>query len=301
MSSSLAFNPVVTTNASGSFNVSSSGFIAGTAYADPSSRNWLSGGVLNASETLPMWGGVGVTELVPTPGSNTLPTNSLGTVVGRASNLTANTTGQMTGFSVFDQAHAMVQTPQSPVPMASPGMSVNFYRFGSNARIAVPCSPALVNAEGGVITYKCSWDFVNQLLVPYTPGYAANTITGAVWASTGGGQITFTVSTDQTTTLFAGDEINVSGVVNTGGASTSAFNGAWYVLSVTSTTIVVSAPASATLGTYASGGTVNAAVGGALPVKVLDVDIGNSMVPVYNSTTGFCTWNRSGNAAVILI
>lgn len=301
MANTMAFNPIVTTTAAGSFNVSSSGLVAGTAFADPSARNWLSGGTLYASAALPMWGGVGITELVPTPGSTTRPNSALGTIVDRATNVTANTTGQLTGFSVFDQAHNMVQSPQSPVPMATPGMSVNFYRLGSNARIVVPCSDALASFENGVITGKVSWDFVNQLLVPYTPGYSDNAASNAVWASTSGGQITFTVGTDPRTLVFAGDYITTSTFVNTGGASTGAFNGTWEVVSTTSTTIVVSAPASASIGTYASGGQVNAAVGGALDVKILDVDIGNSMVPVYSSTTGFLTWNRSGNAAVILI
>lgn len=299
--SNISFNPVVTTNAAGSFSVQSSGFIAGTAYPDPSSRNWLNGGILSASETLPMWGGVGITELIPTPGSTTLPERSMGTIVGRATNQTAATTGQLTGFSVFDQAHAMVNNPQSPVPLAGSGMSVNFYRFGSNARIAVPCSSALVSIENGVITQQVSWDFANQILVPYTPGYSANTITNAVWASTSGGQITFTVSRNPTTEVFAGDYITVGSVVNTGGSSTTAFNGVWYVVSTSSTTIVVSAPAASTLGTYASGGSVAAVSGGALACKVLDIDIGNSMVPVYNSTTGYATWNRSGNCALIMI
>lgn len=302
MAASLAFDPVVTTTAAGSFNISSSGFIAGTAYADPASRYYLSGGVLAATETLPMWGGVGVSELVPSPGSLTLPERSMGTLVSRATNYTNGyTAGALTGFSVFAQANGMINTPQSPVPLASPGMSVNFYRFGSNAPIAVPCSAALASLENSIIGSRVSWDFVNQLLVPYTPGYAADTITGAVWASTSGGQITFTVASDISADLSAGDIITVTGVVNTGGSSTSAFNGEWVVVSATSTTIVVTAPASASIGTYASGGTVAAANGGAIPVRILDMDIGNSMVPVYNSTTGFCSWNRSGNCAVVLI
>ena len=298
---SLAFNPIITTNGAGSFNVTASGFIAGTAYPGPAQRYELSGGVLASTETIPMWGGVGVSELVPTPGSTTLPERALGTVIGRATTqANAYTAGALTGFSVFDQANAMVNNPQSPVPMASTGMSVNFCRFGSNARIALPCSPALVSVEGNPIGTRVSWDFVNQLVVPYTPGYSANTITGAVWANTAGGQITFTVVTDQTTTLAAGDEIVVSGIINSP-ASPNGWNGTWVVVSVTSTTIVVTAPAASgtAFGTYSSAGTVNAALGGALAVQVLDIDIGNSMVPVYNSTTGFCTWNRSGSCILV--
>lgn len=46
--------------------------------------------------------------------------------------------------------------------------------------------------------------------------------------------------------------------------------------------------------TYASGI-------GALNVRVLDVNIGNSAIIVYNSGTGFVNWNRSGSCALILI
>jgi hypothetical protein len=42
-------------------------------------------------------------------------------------------------------------------------------------------------------------------------------------------------------------------------------------------------------------------VGGALPVEILHLNIGNSMVPVYNAVTGALTWNRQGSVAVIKI
>jgi hypothetical protein len=41
--------------------------------------------------------------------------------------------------------------------------------------------------------------------------------------------------------------------------------------------------------------------GGALNVRVLDVQVGNSMVVSYDPDTGFATWDRSGSAALILI
>jgi len=304
MTSSISFNPMATTNAAGSFAISLEGYIAGTTFDDPSARNWLAGGVLAASETLPMWGGVGISESMSTAGAGTA-LNSLGNSITRASSVAT-----LTGFSVFNQNHAAINTPQSPVPAAVSGGLVNFARLGSHTRLAVPCSPSLVSLQGGLVSQQVSWDFVNQILVPYTPGYSANTITNAVWASTSGGQITFTVSTNPTTLVFAGDNIAVTGVVNTGGASTTAFNGTWVVVSTSATTIVVTAPASATLGTYASGGSVTAAAGGsitqpdttgALSIEVLDVNVGGSMVPVYNAATGFITWNRAGSAAVILI
>jgi hypothetical protein len=303
MTANIPFNAFVTTNAVGSFNTTASGLIVGTAYGDPAVRYQLAGGVLGTTETLPMPGGVGITEILQNDAySATATSGSLGPTITRALNLTAYNANSLTGFSVFDQNYAAVNSPQSPVPLSASGQLVNFYRLGSLARIAVQCSASLASLVGGVNVPEVSWDFVNQMLVPYTPGYSANTITGAVWAATSGGQITFTVSTNPTALVFAGDNILVSGIVNSP-TSPNGFNGTWVVVSTTSTTIVVSAPASSgtAFGTYSSAGTVNAAVGGSLPVKVLSVDLGNSMVPVYSSATGFWTWNRSGNAAVIMI
>lgn len=303
MTANIPFNAFVTTNATGSFNVTSSGLIVGTAYNDPAVRYQLMSGVLGTTETLPIPGGVGINTAIQNSAySSTVTAGNLGPTITRAANLTAYNAAALTGFSVFDQAHAMINSPQSPVPLSASGGIVNYYELGSRARIAVQCSAALVSLVGGTTVPQVSWDFVNQLLVPYTPGYSANTITGAVWAATAGGQITFTVSTNPTTLIFAGDDILVSGIVNSP-TSPNGFNGTWVVVSTTSTTVVVTAPgASATpFGTYSSAGTVNAAVGGALPVVVKDIDLGNSLVPVYTASTGFWTWNRNGNAAVIEI
>ena len=302
MTANIPFNAFVTTNATGSFNITSSGLIVGTVYNDPAVRYALMGGVLATTETLPMPGGVGINTAIQNDAFNTTLNGNLGPIITRAANLTAYNAAALTGFSVFDQAHAMVNSPQSPVPLAASGGQVNYYELGSRARLAVQVSPALASLVGGTTVPQVSWDFVNQWLVPYTPGYSANTVTGAVFATTNGGQITFTVSTNPTTLVFPGDNIIVTGIV-TSPTSPNGFNGTWYVTATTSTTIVVAAPSltSTLAGTYSSAGSVNAAVGGALPVIVKSIDLGNSMVPVYSSATGFWTWNRSGNAAVIEI
>lgn len=297
MVASVNFNPYATTVAAGSFNVSSAGFIQGTALNDPSVRNQLAGGVLAQSETLPMWGGVGVAEGIP--GAAGTPNNNLGPILTRATNLIQTSVGGMSGFTVFDQNSSMITSPQSPVPLAASGMGLTFYRFGSLARIAVACDPSLASYLGSPVGTQFSWDFVNQRLVPYSPAYAAITITGAVWANTNGGQVTFTVSTDPTPYLNANDDFNVANVVSTGGTGLG-YNGAFTVVSATSTTIVASFPAASSPGTYSSGGSVLAG-GGALPVKVLDFNIGNSMTVQYDPVTGFATWNRAGSTAIILI
>lgn len=293
----LSFNPYLQSSASGSFNTQSDGYIQGIALDDPSVRNYLAGGVLAAAETKPMWGGVGISELIG--GEAGSPAAVLGGLIGRATTLTAQAAGQLTGFSVFNQLHSSVSSPQSPVPLAGSGGQVNYYRIGSGARIAVKMSSGLINLQGELITSLVSWDFVNQQLVPYAPAYAANTITGAVWASTSGGRTTYTVSTDPSSTLTAGDVINVSGVVSTGGTGVG-YNGQKVVVSTTSSTIVVTDAASASPGTYSSGGQVDAG-GGALNVRVLDVQNSNAMTVDYDPVTGFATWNRNGAAALILI
>lgn len=297
MTAQLTFNPYVTSNATGSFNATSAGYIQGLALDDPAIRNELAGGILASTETLPMWGGVGISELIPGLAGN--PSPVLGGSIGRATTLTAQATGQLTGFSVFNQNHSAVNSPQSPVPLTGSGGQVNFYRLGSGIRIPVAIDTSLVSLEGGLITQLVSWDFVNQRLIPYSVTYPATTITGAAWANTAGGQTTFTVSTDLTADINAGDDINVSGVVSTGGTGVG-FNGAFTVVSITSTTIVVTQVAASSPGSYSSGGTV-AAGGGALPVKIVGVEIGNSMTVSFNATTGFATWNRSGSTAVIIL
>ena len=304
MVANLPFNPNATVNAAGTFGIQWNGAIQGTAMPDPATRWALASGLLSQSETIPMWGGVGISELVPVPqGSPPLtPSQTLGGSISRATNISlVGAAASLTGFSVFDQAYGMIATPQSQVQMAGSGMQVMFYRLGSGSRIWVNMVPGLVSAQGVIITQQLSWDFLNQQLVPYSPAFASATISGATWASTSGGQTTFVVNTDYTTLLNAGDVINVSGVVNTGGTSTSAFNGQFVVASVTDAThVVVTQAAAVTPGTYASGGTV-AAGGGALPVKILKTEIGNSMVVVYDPITGFANWNRAGSCALIQI
>lgn len=297
MVATLNVNPMQTTNAAGSFRTLSDGFIQGIAEDDPATRWSLATGVLLGTETLPMWGGVAISEFISPPLSATTHDTVLGNDIGRATAI-----ANLTGFSVFDQAHNMINTPQSPVPLALANMTVSFYRLGSGARIPVKCNPGLISLRTGLIqgSTLVSWDYVNQELVPYTPAYVANPITGAVWANIAGGQVTYTVTNDLSAVLAAGSIIDVSGVVNTGGTSTAVFNGNFVVVSVTSTTIVVTYVAAASPGTYASGGSV-AAGGGAISVKVLTIRSDNCMTVSYNTSSGFATWNQNDSVALILI
>ena len=105
----------------------------------------------------------------------------------------------------------MINTPQSPVPLAAPGMSVNYYRFGLNARLAVAMDPSLVDLEGTIITQLVGWDFVNQRLQPYVASGATEAITSQTWSATNGGQVAVVMT--GASVLALGDTLAIGLVV----------------------------------------------------------------------------------------
>lgn len=297
MTASISFNPIGTTNAAGSFNTTSAGYIVGVALDDPSTRNTLAGGVLATTETLPMFGGVGIAELTP---STTTGAPNLGGNVGRATTMTATSNTGLTGFCVFNQAHHMITYPQSPVPVALSGMSVHFHRLGSGARVVVAIDPDLVSLEGNIITQNVSWDFNNQCLQPYVASSATESVTSLTWSSTNGGQVAVVMGSASVFGL--GDTINVSGAVNAGTAGNTVVNGNFVINTWTSSTAFTFLVPGTSTTVGAISGTIVLNVGtGALVCKIIDVNVGNSMVPVYSPATGFVTWNRTGSSAVIVI
>jgi hypothetical protein len=158
------FNPYVQTNAAGSFVIESDGMIVGTAMPDPAARFALSGGWLATTETLPMFGGVGISESIPNESTAPpmKPAVALGGIIARAT-----AAANLTGFSVFDQNYANFNMPQSPVPVSNNGMFVSFYRLGSGIRVALAIDPALITLEGGLITQQVSWDYTNQKIIAF--------------------------------------------------------------------------------------------------------------------------------------
>jgi hypothetical protein len=156
-------NPAIMTNAAGSFIIQSDGVICGTAYPDPATRFAHSGGILDDSETLPMWGGVAIDELIPGTGVAS-PRAELGGHIKRAADET-----HLSGFCVFDQNYAAINAPQSQAPQTGPGGFVAFYRMGSGARVALELDPSLATGlEGDPITQQVGWDFVNQRIITGT-------------------------------------------------------------------------------------------------------------------------------------
>ena len=300
MTATIPFNPLVTTNAAGRFVATSDGVVQGTFYDDPAVRYAMRGGFLAYTETLPMWGGIGIYELVPSPTSGQ-PDQSLGSPVGRATTLTQTSSGGLTGFAVFNQAINMVTTTQSPVPLSASGMSVHYFRLGSGARIAVAADPVLVDLEGGLVGAQVSWDFNNQILQPYDASTTTYAISSMTWSSTNGGQVAVVMSVASPVGAV-GDSINISGATNSGTGGAGVVNGNFTVSAFTDNehfTFLLPA-ASGVVGTIGGSPVLNYGTG-ALACRIDRIYSGNSMTVSYNASTGYATWNRSGTCAVITI
>lgn len=158
----IPFIPYTQTNAPGSFAIQSDGLICGAMLPDPARLFALAGGILDASETLPMWGGIAIQELIPTDNPVTQPLTQLGGHIKRAT-----TPATTTGFSVYDQNYAAINSPSSPVPQTSNYGLVNFFRLGSGQRIALEIDPALVTLYNSPIVQPVSWDFSAQRIIAF--------------------------------------------------------------------------------------------------------------------------------------
>lgn len=156
--SGITINPAQQTNALGLFSTTTEGYIAGVMSDDPVARYYIASGVVDPGAAAPMYAGEGITDSLTQAGTEA-------SVLGNRLNL-ATAQANLTGFTVANQSTAMIQTPQSPVPQAPQGGAINFVRFKSGARLALPISPAnaatLLGSASNVALY---WDFVNQVVL----------------------------------------------------------------------------------------------------------------------------------------
>ena len=293
--SQITLNPSKTTVATGSFGIQSTGWIQGTAVQDPAVRFALSGGLVGPNEAYPMWGGLACSlSVAPVSGAALSPQTALGGYVTRATQVASGSTGgaagDLMGWTVFDQVHSMISTPQSEVPLAASGMMINFYRLGSGARIPVKCDPALIDLFGDPITVATAWDFENGLLVPYT---GAKTVSSGTYNG-GTGLVTLTLAS--AANLSPGDSVIVSGATGTG--SFAAINGTFTAGAGTGGSTVTYTIATGLTLTITGGSLTTGAV---LPVRVLSVQGSGNMTVDFDPTTGFATWDRNGAIAEILI
>lgn len=167
MTVSINLNPILTTTASGLFNTNSNGFTQGDAQDDPAVKFYLCGGKYDASATAPIFGGMPIQEFIPA--AATQPgTDVLGSTIALAGAAAAPT-----GFSVFNQSFQGITTPQSTAPAILPGMTINYYRLGSGARIPVQLDPASVTIEGDLVSTTVYWDYTANWLTTTQPGVQA--------------------------------------------------------------------------------------------------------------------------------
>ena len=166
MANNISFNPALTTSATNSFLLDTQGYTVGTFYNDdPAIRMSLTSGQLASTVSQPVWGGLLISESVPAINSGVM-----GNVIAIG---TADT--NYAGFTVFNQAYNMALVPGNSVPIAVANMTVNYFRKGSNAQIALACSTALSTAiEGGFTNQQVSWNYTTQQLDVY------NATTGAL-------------------------------------------------------------------------------------------------------------------------
>ena len=289
----ISFNPQLTTAPANSFLPQTEGYVQGSFYSDdPAIRLSLPSGQLASTVIGPVWGGMALTENVPPPNNNQ----------GGNSLVLATSVANTTAFSVFNQANNMIIVPGNSVPLAVAGMSMNYFRTGSNATIAVQCDNGLAaSLDSGAINQNVSWDFKNSVLQPYdaaTPTVSVTSITSS-YSSVTGLYTLAVVAAAPSLVGAVGDLINISGVTGTGAALV---NGDQAVTAYTDNEhfSFQIAAASGSIATGALTGTIVLNEGTvALPVKVLFVNT-NSKIVTYNNTTGALTWTV-GAAAIIQI
>lgn len=286
--SGILINPIQTTNSPGYFSVQTEGVVQGTYYPDPATRFALNQGTIGG--TVPMYGGMAISQLIRPAATG------IGQAFGQI--IPSTSIANYTGFTVMEQAVGLIVSPQNQVPVGSAGQSISYFRKGSLARIAVACAPVLVDLDGGLINQQVSWDFNGQQLVPFVAAYPANVITAASWASTGGGESTFTTTTAHG--VAVGDYFTISGMTPAG------YNSDYIAQTGTtgSTLVGIAVPNQqiVTPGTATGFGTLVAG-GGALPVTILEVFAAGCLtISASPAALGnYYNWNPNGSAAVIQI
>ena len=282
----LPFSPLVTTNASNFFGTTSLGYIQGVALPDATSRNMLRSGTLNPTETLPMYGGVGIYELIPAAGAD-----EQGCLVGRATSLAAQNAKQLTGFAVFNQGSAYLSTSSSPVPVVPSYGSVSYYRLlgSAGARVPLACAPSLAaSLDGGIVTALVSWDFTNQQLVPYVAAYNANVMTNSVYTA---------LSNTITFTTTSAHGVGVGNYFTVTGSTPAGYNGDFLAIAGTTGSTLVATSLTGSLAAISVEGTLSAG-GGALAIKGIDSITTNGKSVVANANGGY-SWQTGATIALV--
>src|SRR5271155_1456839 len=170
---SLTYNPAQVTNAPNTFYPTSDGAIQGFYQDDPALRFQLRSGLVAPAQTTPLWGGMGIQVALPAAGVEAPSFKAMLSLATSQANLI--------GFTVWNQAHAVILNPSAstPVPQAAagtgtlPGGAINFVLLGSDIQVWVQCSATVAAAlKGGSWAQALYWDYTNQVLLS-SPGGTA--------------------------------------------------------------------------------------------------------------------------------
>lgn len=167
------------------------------------------------------------------------------------------------------------------------------------AGLLTGCTATPLSAAAATLGWQATTSQASCKIVEI--GAEAVGLTNAVWASTSGGQATFTTATDLSVATAAGSLVYITGVVSTGGSGRG-FNGYFRIASINATTIVVTFLASSSPGTYSSGGGAQATGYYLVNTTGSSCTTGSSrpLPPAYTLTVtdGGCSWQLVGPAGV---
>ncbi len=187
MSGTISFNPFGTSTPQNTFLSPTQGYMQGVVYDDTVARLQLMGGQLATTESIVMWGGRPIGEQI----NITLTGNSDGLGPQVAS---ATSQATCTGWSTFGASYVLIPGGVYP-PVAAVGNWIGFYRYGSLARMAVACDPALVTSISGgtntITSQALYWDVVNYRITLSTGGgnWALPTSTKLISTNSGNSKI----------------------------------------------------------------------------------------------------------------
>ena len=162
MSATIAFNPWLCTNAENSFSLDTTGITQGFVVDDPVlNTTQIAPALVSSSNSAPLIGGwpVGI-SFVASGGRTSM----------QKSALLATSNSAINGFTTTTYAENGLIVPGSDaVPQYLVGGTCNYIRLGSNIRLSVQASQALLDAlYGGSYTSEISWNFTTNMADVYS-------------------------------------------------------------------------------------------------------------------------------------
>lgn len=165
MSGFTSQNYMATTSPQNSFLLDTQGYVQGVMLDDAVAQQWITTGIIPATETAPLWAGLPIIE---TGNAATSISNQGGRQVSLAASIAT-----ITGFTIANQGYNGIIGNPNNVPMYSSGMTMSLIRLHSNARVVVQVDSAAVNSLiNQSIAVQLGWDFTTNSLTTFTSGTA---------------------------------------------------------------------------------------------------------------------------------